>query len=149
MIKSSPARHATLAIACAAATLTSGLAWSHDHTVLRGRLVFTDHEKAVARILDLDSGEVTHTFDLPKPNAGFVAVEDGRYIVIKTGDDQGTIRILDSGIVKESHGDHDDVEKLTPRLLDLTVTGDKPAHVVSCRFAVKCKNGRFRTGLSI
>lgn len=131
MIKSSPARHATLAIACAAATLTSGLAWSHDHTVLRGRLVFTDHEKAVARILDLDSGEVTHTFDLPKPNAGFVAVEDGRYIVIKTGDDQGTIRILDSGIVKESHGDHDDVEKLTPRLLDLTVTGDKPAHVVS------------------
>lgn len=131
MLKTPFAKTATSAFICAAASLTSGLAWSHDHAVLRGRLVFTDHEKAVVRILDLDSGEVTHTFDLPKPNVGFAAVEDGRHIVIKTGDDQGTIRILDSGIVKESHGDHDDVEKVTPRLLDLTVTGDKPAHIVS------------------
>ncbi|MDP3256203.1 MAG: hypothetical protein Q8S58_16085 [Bosea sp. (in: a-proteobacteria)] len=125
------AHPSTLALACSATILTGGLASAHDHAVLRGRLVFSDHEKAVVRILDLDSGEVTHSFDLPKPNAGFAPVGDGRYLVVKTGDDQGTIRFLDSGLVRESHGDHDDIEKLSPKLLDLTLTGDKPAHVVS------------------
>lgn len=113
------------------ALLASGSAQAHDHAVLRGRLVFADHEQPVLRILDLDSGETTHSFPVPLPNAGLATTSDGRHIVVKAGDEAGTIRFLDSGVVRESHGDHDDVEKLTPRLLDLIVTGDKPAHVVS------------------
>jgi hypothetical protein len=104
---------------------------AHDHAVLRGRLVFADHEKPVVRILDLDSGGITHSFDVPKPNASLTTLEGGRYIVVKTGDDSGTVRILDTGLIKDSHGDHDDIEKVAPRLLDLTFTGDRPAHVVS------------------
>jgi hypothetical protein len=117
-----------LAVGSTLATLS---AQAHDHAILRGRLVFADHEAPVLRILDLDSGETTHSFPVPLPNAGLATTSDGRHVVVKTGDEAGTIRILDSGLVRESHGDHDDVEKLSPKLLDLVVTGDKPAHVVS------------------
>lgn len=99
--------------------------------MLRGRLVFADHEKPVVRVLDLDSGEVTHGFDLPKANPGFATVQGGRFVVIKTGDEAGTIRFLDTGLTIELHGDHNDIEKGEVKLLDLTVTGDRPAHVVS------------------
>jgi len=104
---------------------------AHDHAPLRGRLVFADHEKAVVRILDLDSGEVTHSFDVPKANPGFAGVSGGRYVVVKTGDEAGTLRILDTGLIAESHGDHLDLDKAAPRLLDVTTTGDRPAHVIS------------------
>ena len=124
------------AAGAACAGLASALALAmpacaHDHTVLRGRLVFADHEKPVVRVLDLDSGEVTHSFDLPKANPGFAGVEGGRFVVIKTGDDAGTIRLLDTGLTYESHGDHVDVDKGPVKLLDLRVTGEKPAHVIS------------------
>lgn len=106
-------------------------AFAHDHAVSRGRLVFADHEQAKVRVLDLDSGEVTHTFNIPKPNPVLATTEDGRYTVIKAGDDAGTVRFLDTGLSYESHGDHTDIEKGAVRLLDYTLTGDKPAHVVS------------------
>lgn len=126
-------RSPLVASVAVAALCLAGIAGAraHDHAVLRGRLVFADHQKPVVRILDLDSGAVTHSFEVPKPNASLTTLEGGRYVAVKTGDDSGTVRILDTGIVKDSHGDHDDIEKLAPRLLDLTFTGDRPAHVVS------------------
>jgi len=108
-------------------------ALAHDHAPLRGRLVFADHEKPVVRILDLDSGEVTHSFDVPKANPGFAGVSGGRYVVVKTGDEAGTLRILDTGLIAESHGDHVDLDKAPPKLLDFAVKGDRPAHVLSGR----------------
>jgi hypothetical protein len=120
----------TLALGPSLLALTgSGLA--HDHAVSRGRLVFADHEQPKVSILDLDTGEVTHSFVVPKPNPVLSTTEDGRYTIIKTGDDAGTIRFLDTGLTYESHGDHMDVEKGEVRLLDFTLRGDKPAHVVS------------------
>ncbi|CAN7410693.1 hypothetical protein LJR090_003260 [Bosea sp. LjRoot90] len=113
------------------AVLSSLPALAHDHAVLRGRLVFADHEKPVVRVLDLDTGEVTHSFDLPKANPGFATAQGGRFVVIKTGDDAGTIRFLDTGLTIESHGDHNDVEKGPVKLTDLALTGQKPAHVIS------------------
>jgi hypothetical protein len=104
---------------------------AHDHTVLRGRLVFADHEKPVVRVLDLDTGEVTHSFDMPKPNPGFASTEGGRFVVVKTGDEAGTLRFLDTGLRYESHGDHVDIDKGEVKLLDFSVTGDRPAHVIS------------------
>lgn len=122
--------HLAMATACAMAA-GSLSAHAHDHTVLRGRLVFADHEKPVVRVLDLDSGEVTHSFDMPKANPGFSAVEGGRFVVIKTGDEAGTLRFLDTGLRYESHGDHVDIDKGEVKLLDFAVRGDNPAHVVS------------------
>ena len=114
-----------------ASCLLASAAFAHDHMPLRGRLVFADHEKPVVRILDLDSGEVTHSFEVPKANPGFAGVSGGRYVVVKTGDEAGTLRILDTGLIAESHGDHVDLEKAPPKLLDFMTTGDRPAHVIS------------------
>lgn len=119
---------ASLALALA---ILPPLAQAHDHNVQRGRLVFADHEKPVVRVLDLDSGEVSHTFDVPKANPGFTAAEGGRFVVIKTGDEAGTLRLLDTGLRYESHGDHTDIDKGEVRLLDLVVRGDNPAHIIS------------------
>lgn len=111
--------------------LLASAALAHDHAPLRGRLVFADHEKPVVRILDLDSGEVTHSFDVPKANPGFAGASGGRYVVVKTGDDAGTLRFLDTGLIAESHGDHVDLDKAEPKLLDFMAKGDRPAHVIS------------------
>lgn len=122
--------HLAAAAVCALAAGSLG-ARAHDHTVLRGRLVFADHEKPVVRVLDLDSGEVTHSFEMPKANPGFSAAEGGRFVVIKTGDEAGTLRFLDTGLRYESHGDHVDIDKGEVRLLDFAVRGDNPAHIIS------------------
>ncbi|CAH1649937.1 MULTISPECIES: hypothetical protein [unclassified Chelatococcus] len=122
---------ATTALAVAFACALPAGAFAHDHAAKRGRLVFADHEKPVVRVLDLDTGEVTHSFDLSRPNPVFATAEDRRHVVIKTGDDAGTVRILDNGLTFESHGDHEDVDKGEVKLLDLTFKGDRPAHVVS------------------
>lgn len=116
---------------CLAGCLLASTALAHDHAPLRGRLVFADHEKPVIRILDLDSGEVTYSFDVPKANPGFAGVSGGRYVVVKTGDEAGTLRILDTGLIAESHGDHVDLDKAEPKLLDFATKGDRPAHVIS------------------
>jgi hypothetical protein len=104
---------------------------AHDHAALRGRLVFADHEKPVVRVLDLDTGDVTHEFALARPNPGFATLEGGRFIVVKTGDEAGTLRVLDSGLRYEPHGDHVDIDKGDVRLLDFALTGERPAHIVS------------------
>jgi hypothetical protein len=112
------------------ATFVSAAA-AHDHKVQRGRLIFADHEKPVVSILDLDTFQVTHRFDVSKQNPTLATIADGRYVVIKTGDDAGTVRFLDTGLIRESHGDHDDIEKSEPKLLEIALTGDRPAHVIS------------------
>ncbi|MGL4727458.1 MAG: hypothetical protein ACRCWO_01765 [Bosea sp. (in: a-proteobacteria)] len=117
-----------------ATVLAAGLsapALANDHPVKRGRLVFTDHEKPVVNVLDLDTGEVTHSFPLPKANPAMNGTQGGRYVVIRTGDEAGTVRFLDTGLNYQSHGDHYDLEKSNVRLLDFSLTGDRPAHVVS------------------
>ena len=48
---------------------------AQDHEVLRGRLVFSDHERSVVRVLDLDTGKVTHTFRVPKPRASLATTD--------------------------------------------------------------------------
>lgn len=103
---------------------------AHDQ-VSRGRLVFADHESPVVSVLDLDTAKVTHSFPVSKADPTLIGTEGGRFVVIRSGDDAGTIRLLDSGLFYESHEDHFDIEKGEVRLLDLTLTGDKPSHVVS------------------
>lgn len=111
--------------------LSSSAAHAHDHDVLRGRLVVADHEKPLVKVLDLDTAEVTHSFEATKADATLIATEGGRFIVIRTGDKAGTIKFLDNELFYETHEDHLDIEKGEVKLLDHTFTGDKPSHVVS------------------
>lgn len=108
-----------------------GLATAQDHEVLRGRLIYADHEKPVVNVLDLDTGAVTHRLEVPKANPTLLPTEGGRFVVLRVGDDAGTVKFLDSGLLIESHDDHADIEKDEVRMLDLTLVGDKPSHVVS------------------
>jgi hypothetical protein len=124
-------RSAFYLTACTTALLIGAEALAHDHASSRGRLIFSDHEKPVVGILDLDTGEVTHQFAVSKAGAMLLATENGRHVIVRTGDDKGTIRILDSGLHHERHEDHVDIDKEEPGLLDLTFTGDRPSHVVS------------------
>ncbi len=111
--------------------LVAGTALAHDHEVLRGRLLFADHEKSVVRVLDLDSGAVTDTIETTKPNVSLMPTNGGRFFVIRTGDEKGTVQFIDSGLFHERHEDHADIEKGPVKRLGLTLTGDNPAHVVS------------------
>lgn len=122
---------ACLAVWLAATATISSPSLAHDHPVSRGRLVFADHEKPVVSILDLDDFKITHRFPVPKANPGFSTVEEGRFIVVKTNDDHGTLNLLDTGVTRESHGDHIDVNKGPAKMLGLSFSGDRPAHVVS------------------
>lgn len=117
----------------AATALFGGLAApvSAHETVLRGRLVFGDHEASTLRILDLDTGKVTHSFDVPQPNPSLDMTADGRFVVVRVGDEAGTVKFFDSGLLREPHGDHVDIDKADPGFVDLKLTGDKPAHVLS------------------
>ena len=109
----------------------SAQAAAHEHAVLRGRLVFAYADRPAIGVLDLDSGDVTHRFDVPNPNPRLVLGREGRYVYVLTGDSQGTVRILDAGLTYDSHGDHVDVEKGAVKLLDFAVSGVRPSHVNS------------------
>ncbi|MFY8105470.1 MAG: hypothetical protein ACOVKO_01050 [Elstera sp.] len=112
-------------------TILAGTSLAHDHPTSRGRLVFADHETPVVSLLDLDDFQVTHRFSVPKANPGFSPVAGGRYVVVKTNDDHGTLNILDTGVTRDSHGDHVDLTKGPAKMLGLSFTGDRPAHVIS------------------
>ncbi len=120
-----------LGLALALLTSVSGSGLAHDHPTSRGRLIFADHEKPEIGVLDLDEFQVTHRLPVPKPNSGFAAVKGGRYVVVKTNDEAGTLQILDTGVTREHHGDHVDLNKGSLKMLGMRVTGDRPAHVVS------------------
>lgn len=83
------------------------------------------------RVLDLDSGEWIHTVDLPRANPALAASHDGRYVFVLTGDASDAVRIVDTGIVTEQHGDHVDIDKLPVRPLTVMIGGERPSHVVS------------------
>jgi hypothetical protein len=127
-------RASSVAVAGAALVLAIGVSAlltipAGAHETSHGRLVFAEHDASFVRVLDLDSGKVTHSFQMPKPRPTLAV--GGRYVLILTGDDKGTVRVLDSGLVVDTHGDHQDVEKRPVRLLKVAVTGDRPSHVAS------------------
>jgi hypothetical protein len=104
---------------------------AHAEKISRGRLVFAYADRPAIGVLDLDTGDVTHRFEMPSPNPRLILSTEGRYVLIVTGDAAGTVRVLDTGVTSESHGDHIDIEKGEVKLLELAVTGTRPSHVVS------------------
>lgn len=58
------------------------------------------------------------------------AVPDGRHaLLVQT--DAGVVQALDGGSWTEPHGDHDDAHLEEPALLEQTLDGSRPVHVVS------------------
>ena len=101
-----------------------------DHAVLRGRLVFSYFDRPAVGVLDLDTGEVTHRFDVSKPNARLIDTPDGRIVFVVPGD-EGSVQALDTGLVVEAHGDHSDLTKLSVRFLGPIARGERPSHITA------------------
>lgn len=120
-----------LSLSCGAAVALALLVQAAAaHEVAKGRLFFTDNDAPVLRVLDLDEGRITHELPVEKASARLVGLSGGEYLAASLGDEAGTIRFLDTGLVFAEHGDHHDIEKSEPRWLPLRLTGVKPGHVV-------------------
>jgi hypothetical protein len=93
-----------IAAPLALAVLASLSVQVEAHETSRGRLVFAEHDAPFVRVLDLDTGKVTHSFRMPKARPTLAS--GGPYVLILTGDEKGTVRVLDTGVVDDAHGDH-------------------------------------------
>ncbi len=118
----------TLLSSAALLSLVVGSVAAHERS--EGRLFFTDDAAPVLRVLDLDTGAVTHELPLPKASARLVGLAGGEYLAASVGDEAGTVLFVDTGLAFDDHGDHEDVEKSEPAILPLRLTGTKPGHIV-------------------
>jgi hypothetical protein len=95
-----------------------------------GRLLVADHGASNAWLFDLDEEEpaLLETFSLSSPARAYAGLH-GRYGYLVQRE-ANEVRVLDSGIVFESHVDHYHVMKGAPQMLDLTLEGSAPTHFV-------------------
>lgn len=90
------------------------------------RLFVADHTEPKLRVLDALKGEEIAAFDLQGP-AALHRTSSGETVFAVQGA-AGVVTAISSGIALEDHGDHADLEIEAPHLLDLAVSGSKPAH---------------------
>jgi len=100
-----------------------------DEDVQAWRLFIGDHTNPVIQAVDVDSGTMLKKFELAN-YASLAASESGKLVfAVQGGSD--VVHIINSGIALEDHGDHRDLKISDPQILDLTVEGRVPGHVVS------------------
>lgn len=92
------------------------------------RLFIADHAAPEVRAIEFESGREAGTFDI-EGQASLVASKSGRTVFAVQGD-VGIVSVIDTGIRLEDHGDHQDLQVSEPRLLESTMRGEKPAHLV-------------------
>lgn len=93
------------------------------------RLFVADHTLPVVRAIDAKSGAELGRYDL-KGYAALSASETGKTVFAVQGD-VGMVNVLSTGIALSDHGEHRDIEVAEPSLLPVTITGEKPGHVVT------------------
>lgn len=112
------------------ATLTFPLAaHAEEEQKETWRLFIADHTQPVVRAIDLGTDKEIGRFDL----TGYAALslsDTGRTVFAVQGD-QNVVHAIDTGIALSDHGEHRDIEITEPRLLETTITGEKPGHVVA------------------
>ncbi|MBJ3778042.1 metallochaperone AztD [Acuticoccus mangrovi] len=112
----------------AAALIGTTAAAVADEEMTVWRLFVADQAEPLVTVLDLDSDREWH-FPTKGP-ARLYAGPSGRAIVAVQSDDD-TVAFLDSGIVREGHGDHVDIEVSDPTLVEDTITGPRPFHLIT------------------
>lgn len=108
--------------------LAVGAAQAQDEAESHFRLFVGDHAQGVVRAIDAQSGETVAEFGIEMTPA-LTASASGRTVFAVQGA-AGKVAVIDTGIALEDHGDHADLSVTAPALLDLTITGTTPAHVV-------------------
>ena len=109
-----------------ATLLAASTAQAQDVPEQAHRLFVGDHANGVVHALDAETGAVLGDFALDMTPA-LTAVGSTVFAVQGAS---GKVALIDSGITLEDHGDHADLKITDPALLNLTLTGTTPAHVV-------------------
>lgn len=96
----------------------------HEHIV---RLIVSDGEHHVLRVLDAHTGKEEASFSTPGKISGLHTGPSGFYAYgIHRNDNRVTV--LHSGLGLEDHGDHQDLVKKSPYIISTLNTGKKPTH---------------------
>ena len=93
------------------------------------RLFVADHSLPVVHAIDLASGRRIGRFDL-KGYAALSLSDTGRTVFAVQGE-ENVVHAIDTGIALSDHGEHRDLEVAPPKLIDATIKGEKPGHVVT------------------
>lgn len=92
------------------------------------RLFVADHTEAVVHAIDVAAGQKIDSFALKSPASLYVS-ESGRTVfAVQRGGN--VVSAISSGISVDDHGDHGDLEVAAPRMLDFTLSGERPVHFV-------------------
>ncbi|MGW6780527.1 zinc metallochaperone AztD [Brucella pseudogrignonensis] len=110
-----------------AAVLAGGSAKAEDD-VTAWRLFVSDHAEPVVNVIDALDGDKLASFKVKGP-ASLYRSESGETVYAVQGAD-GTVSAISSGISFHDHGDHADIDIDDAKLLDVSLTGTKPAHFV-------------------
>jgi len=101
----------------------------HEHEGY-GRLVLINASGTEAAVYELEEGALLSSFNLPAEPSALYASAGYRYgvLVNRNGDSVG---FIDGGLWQEDHVDHLHDYEEAPSLLDYTLTGSRPTHVVN------------------
>ncbi|MEG8236312.1 hypothetical protein, partial [Pseudomonas orientalis] len=110
-----------------AAVLAGGSAKAEDD-VTAWRLFVSDHAAPVVNVIDALDGDKLASFKVKGP-ASLYRSESGETVYAVQGAD-GTVSAISSGVSFHDHGDHADIDIDDAKLLDVSLTGTKPAHFV-------------------
>lgn len=117
-----------LLASAALSVLAVGAAQAQDDAERHYRLFVGDHAQGIVRAIDAEGGEALADFAIEMTPA-LTASASGRTVFAVQGA-VGKVAVIDTGIALEDHGDHADIKVTAPALLELTIAGTTPAHVV-------------------
>ena len=110
-----------------ALSLSAIPAWVEEEATF-WRLFIADHAKPVVTVLDLGTDQISGTFELASPASLYVTPSKAGVFAVQGEADR--VSAIASGVALGDHGDHADLEVTAPKLLDTTISGDKPVHFV-------------------
>lgn len=102
-------------------------AWAEDEATF-WRLFVADHAKPLVTAIDLGSDTIAGTFELGGPASLYATPSKAAVYAVQGEADR--VSAIASGVALGDHGDHADLEITAPKLIDATVSGDKPVHFV-------------------
>ena len=101
----------------------------HGSPVFSGRLLVSDGAVGRVVVIDLEQGKAIESLTTTGAARVYASSNGVRGFAVQGSED--AVQGIDPGIRYESHGDHFDVEKTTPRVLsELVVSCSRPVHFV-------------------
>jgi len=101
---------------------------NNDENLTTYRVFVGDHDAAQVTAFDLSSPQKRWTFDTAGQNKLYSVANSSVIVAVQSDDDQ--VNFIQSGIHFHNHGDHNDIEIQDPKILNKTMQGPRPFHVI-------------------